>query len=105
MVGAAADDHAGRVLRNLTDHIRLCQIKLVGQAHAVQPDRAEHGQRVQEAVCRPFIQLFKQLFIKAGLFGRPRDQLAVIKGNAKAEREFLADFTAACAVFTADGDD
>ena len=102
MVSAAADDDAGGLLCHLTDDVGLCEVELIGQAHAVKTDRAEHGQRVKEAVGRALVELLEQLFIKTSLFCRARDQLAVIKRNTKTEREFLADFTTACAVFTAD---
>ena len=102
MVSAAANDDAGGPLCHLADDVGLCEIELIGQAHAVKADRAEHGQRVKEAVGRALVELLEQLFIKTSLFCRARDQLAVIKRNTKTEREFLADFTTACAVFTAD---
>ena len=105
MVGAAAYDNAGGLLRHLADHVGLCQIKLVGQAHAVEADRTEHSQRVKEAVGGTLVELLEQLFIEACLFSRTSDELAIIERNTQAERKFLADFPTAGAVFTADSDD
>ena len=68
MVSAAADDDAGGLLCHLADDIGLCEVELIGQAHAVKADRAEHGQRVKEAVGRALVELLEQLFIKTSLF-------------------------------------
>ena len=100
----ATDDDAGGVLCHLADDVGLCQIELVGQAHAVEADRTEHGQRIQKAVGRPLVKLLEQFFIKAGFFGRTRNQLAVVKRDTKAERKFLADFPTARTILTANGD-
>ena len=59
---------------------------------------------LQEAVGRTLSSWSKSFSSKAGFLGCTCNQLAVIERNAKVEREFSADLTAACTILTANSD-
>lgn len=64
-------------------------IQLIGQAHAVQTNRTEHRQRVQEAAGRTLVELLKQFssnwpFLAASVISK----FSVIERNAQTERQF-----------------
>ena len=100
MVCTAADNNTRGILCHLADDIGLSQIQLIGQAHAVQTNRTEHRQRVQEAVGGTLVELLEQLFVKSGLFSRTGNQFPVLERNAQTERQFLTDLTTTGTIFT-----
>jgi len=107
-IRAAADDHARPLVREIADHVRLADVELVRDGHAVHdahgPGRDGDVEQKAAGHGGVFPDLLDELVGEAALLGHAVDKLLVVIGDAEALGDFLADGSAAAAKLTADGD-
>ena len=109
VVRAAADDDAGAFLGDVADGVEGGEIHLLLQglarSGAGQGEHVGiHGDGVEQAL-GTLVKIFQDFFAQAALFGRLLKNFLIIKGDAQLLGHADADFLAAAAELSSDGDD
>ena len=109
IIRAAADDDAGTLLRDVADGVEGGQVHLLFQgvprAGAGEGKHVRvHGDGVEQAL-GPLVKILQNLFTQAALLGSLLKDFLIIKGNAQLLGHADANFLAAAAKLSSDGDD
>ena len=109
VVRAAADDDAGTLFGDLADGVEGSQVHLLLQgiphAGARQGEHVGvHGNGVEQTL-GPLVEVLQNLLAQAAFLGGLLQNLLIVKGNAQLLGHTDADFLAAAAELSSDGDD
>ena len=109
-VRAAADHHTALVLRQAQHHLGLVaeQVLVGNKVVAVRRDDLAVvgvlGHAEQQTAAEAFLRVGKQLFVDAAVIGGHAQDIPIVKRDAQAPGQRLADGAAVASVFPGDGD-